>query len=143
MLMRLSLAAAGVLALASCHTAPPPAPGGGGARNCAVLESRNWSAHVNRMPGPDAAATLHVNGEIDLPTSGYTAVLREGPADRSAMPTQQLILDLTAPDGPGLPVVTTAAVRYQGPAIAAQYRSVAVMCAGRRLAEIADVPIVE
>jgi hypothetical protein len=139
--MRLSIAAIGFLALAGCHTAPPPASAGGQttARNCTVIESRAWSAWVNRMPGPGAVATLHVEGQIDLPTPGYMAVLREGPADRSAVPTQQLILELSPPNGMVTQVVTTEAVRYQGPAIAAQYRGVAIMCGGQRIAEITDV----
>ena len=39
---------------------------------CPVLESRNWTAWVNAMPGPDMKPALHVAGEIDLPTPGYT-----------------------------------------------------------------------
>jgi hypothetical protein len=38
-------------------------------------------------------------------------------------------------------VLTTASVRYQGPAISMTYRAVRIMCGGRALAEITDVPV--
>lgn len=110
---------------------------------CPVLDSRNWHAWVDVMPGEDAGATLHVTGEIDLPTAGYDVSLTEGAADRSAVPTQRLILTATPFEGMVAQVVTTTAVRYDGPAIARQYRSVIVMCGGAPLAEMPDVTIAE
>jgi hypothetical protein len=82
-------------------------PGGG---NCPVIESRNWSARVT--PGPAGARRLHVAGEIDLPTAGYTADWSEGPADRRMPPAQHLILELAEPDGMAAEVITSMAVEY-------------------------------
>ena len=39
---------------------------------CDVLESRDWAAWVNLMPGPDATPTIHVTGKVDVRTGGYT-----------------------------------------------------------------------
>jgi len=126
-------------ALAACAAArETPMPEESPAR-CAVIESSNWNAWINSMPGPGAQRTLHVTGQITLPTPGYTVALREGPADRSAVPVQQLILDLTPPSGMVSQVIVTQEIAYQGPAIAQQYRAVRVMCAGTQLAEITEI----
>jgi hypothetical protein len=111
--------------------------------SCPVIESRNWTAHVNRMPGPGATPTLHVNGEIVLPTPGSRVALREGRADRSAVPQQQLVLELAPPAGMAAQVLTTEAVSYQGTAIAARYRGISILCNGSVIAEISDIPEVQ
>jgi len=60
-------------------------------------------------------------------------------ADRSAIPLQRLHLTATPPDGMAAQVITTETVRYEGPAIAENYRAVAVMCGDVLLADITDV----
>ena len=137
--IRLLGAALSALALGACHTSPP-APGQAG-RECAVYESSDWAAWINAMPGPGAQRTLHVTGRIVVPTPGYSATLTAGAADRSAIPTQQLNLNLTTTDGMVLQVLTTREVAYEGPAIAQQYRAVRIMCGGAQLAEITDITI--
>jgi hypothetical protein len=140
------------VALAACQadddemaaTPPPPsivtpAPPG----TCPVIENREWAAWVNAMPGPNAVRTLHVTGQIVLPTPGYTITLVEGAADRSATPVQQLILTLTPPAGVVPQVLSAETVRFEGRAIAAQYRGVRIMCAGQMLTEITDVTIAQ
>lgn len=132
--------------LAACQTppvapAPVPTPAPSPTPSaCAVLDSRDWEAWIDRMPGPGATSTLHVIGKIDLPNAGYSVTVRDGPADRSATPTQQVIIETTQRSGMHAQVVTTAEVAYQAPAIAQMYRSIRVMCGGRQLAEIGDVP---
>lgn len=106
---------------------------------CSVIANRGWTAHINAMPGPNAQRTLIVSGEVDLPTPGYAVTLDLGPADRSAIPVQQLIVNTTAPSGIVTQVVTSTPVRYEGPAIAQQYRAVRIMCGGAQLAEITDI----
>ena len=106
---------------------------------CAVLESRDWRAWVNAMPGPDAAATLIVEGEVDMPTPDYEFAWEVGMADRSAIPMQRLHFKATPPEGMAAEVITTEAVRYEGPAIAQSYRAVVVVCGDETLAEIEDV----
>lgn len=128
-------------ALTACQNVPERPLPEQSAGACAVIESSDWAAWVNAMPGPDAVRTLHVTGRITLPTPGFTATLREGPVDRSAVPVQALILDLTPPEGMVTQVITTQDVRFSGRAIAAQYSGVRVMCAGATIAEINDVTI--
>ncbi len=118
----------------ACQMTPTPPPQ---ASNCPVIDGRRWSAHINAMPDPNAQRTLIVSGEIDLPTPGYTVSITAGPADRSAIPVQQIVLTANGPGGIEPQVVTT---RYDGPAIAQQYRAVRVVCAGRQLAEL-DVTV--
>lgn len=77
------LSAAFVLSACAATPAPTPSP-----TACAVGESRDWAAWVNRMPGPGATPTLHVTGKVDVPHGGYTVTARAGAADRSATPVQ-------------------------------------------------------
>ncbi|WP_425407817.1 hypothetical protein [Hyphococcus sp.] len=125
--------------------APPPGNpemgGDGDATTCPLIGSRNWKAWVNAMPGPDARPTLIVEGDVDAPTAGYTFSWQEGVADRSAVPFQRLHLTANPPDGMAAQVITTQTVRYEGPAIAENYRAVAVMCGEELLADITDVMV--
>ncbi|PQA89039.1 hypothetical protein CW354_03565 [Marinicaulis flavus] len=111
--------------------------------DCPVIDSRDWKAWVNAMPGPGAETTLIVEGAVDMPTPGYTFSWEAGMADRSAVPAQRLHLTATAPDGMVTQVITTENVRYEGPAIAKEYRAAAVMCGDELLAEITDVVTAE
>lgn len=106
---------------------------------CPVIESANWVAYVDRMPGPGATPTLRIRGEVTLPTPGYTFVWREGIADRMMPPAVRFVLTPTPPEGPVIQVLTTEAVTYDGPALASGYRSVFVLCGDQVLAEITDV----
>lgn len=110
---------------------------------CPVIDSRNWTAWVNAMPGPDSQMKLYVTGEIDLPTPGYEISWTEGMADRSMTPVQRLMLTVTPPDGMAAQVITTESVRYEGPALVKTYGGVIVMCGGSPLAEIDDVTVAE
>lgn len=113
--------------------------------SCPVIDTRDWVAFVNAMPGPDARPQLIVTGSADLPSAGYFAELRPGPADRSARPVQIVELVATPPGGPAATVVTTVDLRLEMPAIAsapgaeAAYSGVRVVCAGSELAFIAPV----
>ncbi|WDI32038.1 hypothetical protein PUV54_02390 [Hyphococcus flavus] len=116
-------------------------PDAGQPTTCPIVDSRGWKAWVNAMPGPDAQRTLIVMGEVDTPTPGYTFEWSVGVADRSAIPMQRLHLTATPPDGMAAQVITTEEVRYDGPAIAEQYRAVVVMCGEELLADITDVTV--
>ncbi|MFC2952070.1 hypothetical protein ACFOOP_09020 [Marinicaulis aureus] len=147
----MSLSSAALLSLAACAPANDPEEDTGAVvvsegeemvmpapqeTDCPVIESRNWSAWVNAMPGPDAKLTLHVTGDVDLPTPGYEVSWREGMADRSATPVQRLMLTLTPPEGMVTQVITTETVTYEGPALTKTYGGVIVMCGGAPLATI-------
>jgi hypothetical protein len=88
------------------------------------------------MAGSEPMRMLAVTGEVDLPTPGYTVTLDLGPADRSAVPTQQLIVNATAPTGIVPQVVTPYPVNYSGQAIAEQYTAVRIMCGTQQLTEL-------
>lgn len=106
------------------------------AATCAVINSRNWKAWT----APDGTGTtLHVSGEVDLPTPGYSAVLRLGASDRAMPPGQIVHLDLTAPEGLVAQVVTATPVALESPGAYPQYASVAILCGDSSIAVIAPV----
>lgn len=144
--MRQALLILSLTTLSACMTvdepsAPPTEPPAQPVASCPVIESRDWAAWVNAMPGPAATKQLIATGQVVLPTPGYTVTLTAGMADRSATPMQQLILTATPPTGMVTQVLTTVPVRYDGPAISMQYRAVRIMCGGQMLSEITDVPV--
>lgn len=106
---------------------------------CDVLDSRDWSAWINRMPGPGAAPTVHVSGKVDVRTGGYTFEWQEGPMDRSAVPALRLKLVAIAPDGMATQAITTQEVKYEAPALSMGYSRVIIGCGGTTLAEITDI----
>ena len=108
--------------------------------SCPVIDSRDWQAWINAMPGPDAKPMLIVIGEVDMPTPGYTIAITLGPMDRMMPPGQYLDLSATAPDGMVAQVVTPTPVRFETPAVYSEYRKIVVRCGGTLLAEITDVP---
>jgi len=106
---------------------------------CPVVESSNWGAFINRMPGPDAEATLNVHGQVTMPTPEFTFEWQEGPMDRSAIPTMRVKLIATAPDGMVMQALTTETVVYKVPALATGYKKIIVSCDDEVLAEITDI----
>lgn len=113
-------------------SAPPEEP----VATCAVIDSRNWKAWT---ASDGTGTTLHVSGEVDLPTPGYGAVLRIGATDRAMPPGQTVHLDLTPPEGLVAQVVTATPVELQSPGAYPEYRSVAILCGGKQIADITPV----
>lgn len=163
---RLILAAASTLVLAACQswqsgkedTAATAAPVDAGTpaaettepvmpeaapvedtETCAVLESRDWAAWVNRMPGPGAVPTLHVTGKVDVRSGGYTFEWQKGPLDRSATPALRLKLVPKAPDGMATMAITTEDVKFEEPLGGVTYSRVIVSCGGITLGEISEI----
>lgn len=124
------LAATTVLAatLAACATTPEQ----GAAPSCP--ETRNWSAHINAMPGPGAQPTLIVSGEANVPT-GRTATLSVGPTDRMMPPGQRFALALAPSSGPSGWQQVRAEIK---PSLDA-YSSVIIGCEGQEVARITDI----
>ncbi len=108
---------------------------------CAVIDSRNWQAWVDAMPGPNATPTLHVTGEVDLPTPGYQITWRLGALDRMQPPGQRLIMETTPADGMVAQVITTVGVSYAGESAITDYREAIVVCGDEVLATIRDVTV--
>ena len=83
---------------------------------------------------------LHISGEVDLPTPGYSVTLEAGPADRAMPPSQRFRLKVTPPSGMVTQVVTPTQIIFQETATYPAYRSIVVLCEQRVLATIAEVP---
>ncbi|MFQ1699366.1 hypothetical protein ACJ5NV_02110 [Loktanella agnita] len=130
-----------VLALcASCAASADvvPAPETGAA--CPVIESRDWAAWINKMPGPESdGPPLHVTGTVTLPTPGYDLTYSAGPLDRSMRPMQHINLQFTPPDGMVVQMIAEDEVHITIPAASAQYRGVTLHCGDQVLAEIGAV----
>ncbi len=107
--------------------------------SCAVLESRDWEAWINKMPGVDMVPTIHVIGKVDVRTGGYTFTWEEGPLDRSAVPALRLKLVPVAPDGMATMAITTEDVKYEAPALSSGYSRVIIGCGSTTLAEITEI----
>ena len=41
-----------------------------------VRKSFDWTAYINRQPGPGAKPTLYVHGTCEMPTAGYKLTLQ-------------------------------------------------------------------
>ena len=134
-----------VSTLASCSTAS----GGEGGKEipafefseCPVIASRGWNAWINAMPGPGARPTLHITGEVDLPTPGYTVELIAGPADRMMPPGQRFSLVAMGPEDMVAQVVTPTPVRYSRTPANGMYRSITIGCGGKVLATIEKINV--
>lgn len=107
-------------------------------RVCPVLGSQDWRAWLNKMPG-DTSSQLHLSGEIELPSPGYTVSVRVGPLDRMRPPTQIMVLEIEPPAGPAAAVMTSRTVTYAGPALVAKYAGIRVVCGSDPIASIDTV----
>ena len=141
--------------LAACQASEPaedpatPAPGPAefeklapeANMECPVLESSGWTAWINRMPGMSEGPTLHVTGDVVLPTPGYKLELVGGIMDRAMPPGLHLKLIVTPPpaDEMVMQVLTTETVSYEAKAMEHGYRVIKVDCAGTKLAEITEI----
>ena len=142
------LLAVSCIARAAC--APPPPAGEGSApepgrevADCPVIESRGWTAWINAMPGPDAVRTLHISGEVDLPTPGYTVELIPGPADRMMPPGQRFSLVARPSANMAAQVVTPTPVKYTDKATDPAYREIIIGCGGKVLARIDRIEVAQ
>lgn len=101
-------------------------------------QTRNWTAHVDAMPGPDARPRLIVAGEADVP-QGFVATLRAGPTDRMMPPGQRVMLALEPGSGPQ----GWQPVRLESAPALPQYREVRIGCADEPVATITDIPVAQ
>lgn len=161
---RLLLAAASALLVAGCATYNQPGPGypygdpygpgdgyqqpgayppgayppGADAR-CPIRTSRDWTAFVNRMPGPDARPTLVISGDVVTSTAGYEVKFDPHLKMRESYPVQAVaVLQVTPPSGPAAQVVETHQVRWEFP-LSQPVGSLEIVCEGETLARISQV----
>lgn len=122
--------------LAGCATVPVAADPR--SRTCPIVESSDWKAWVNAMPGPNAQPTLIVTGKVTTPTGGYTFAWRD--LRRMESYPVQIVADLEAlpPDGMATQAIDTHDLRgewAQSPPVG----SVTITCGNRTLARISPV----
>ena len=131
-----ALSAAAILA--ACAAVPPPAQTPSGDNACGIIDSSDWSAWVNAMPGPDAKPMLVVTGKVTVPTGGYTFAWRDLRIAES-YPVQVFAeLEALPPDQVATQALDTHDLRGEWP-IAPPVGSVTVTCDDRTLARIAPV----
>ncbi|MEQ8176790.1 MAG: hypothetical protein RIC52_18110 [Amphiplicatus sp.] len=112
-----------------------------GALPCLAENARDGEAWINKMPGPGATPTLHVQFKVDARNGGdvFTLVFRA--ADRAMPPAYRY--DLVRTSAGMLPAITEIAVSYQEPNfVEPELRAVIVSCDGAPLIEISPVEIV-
>lgn len=167
--MKRILAAAALLAVAACNTyqdpygaepypypapapypqepyPPPPAPYPGGQPyqpappECAITSSRDWTAWINRMPGPNNRPMLVVTGKVTTATGGYQVAFDRYLQIRKGYPPQAFATLNVA--SPGTAPVSQAQVvhevRWEWP-MNQPIGSVIVRCGDKTLAEITRI----
>jgi len=129
---------AAVLLLGGCEAVPGTPPPPAGVADCAAIDSSNWSAWINAMPGPNARTTLIATGKVTVPTGGYRIewgdlmVLESYPVQVVAY------LRPVPPTHGGTEAVVTHDVRGEWP-MDQQVGSFTVRCGERVLARISPV----
>ena len=127
----------------------PPAPGGYPGQapyqpsppECLITSSREWTAWVNRMPGPGGARPmLVVTGKVVTPTGGFQVAFDPRMQVRESYPAQAFVtLQVADPDGaPASQAQVTHEVRWEWP-LNQPVGSVIVRCGDKTLAEITRI----
>lgn len=128
----------GAALLAACATVPPPVQSPPADNVCPVVDSSDWTAWVNAMPGPNAQPMLVVTGKVTVPTGGYTFAWRDLRIAES-YPVQVFAeLEALPPDQMATQALDTHELRGEWP-ITPPVGSVTITCDGRTLARIAPV----
>ena len=126
-------------ALAAPEPEPEPEPVAEAEASCPVIAAADWTATLGPVAGADGLHLI-VSGRVTLPTPGWTVDLTAGMADRSATPTQRVILTAVAPTETVPQVLTEYALALETPALAPAYAGVIVDCAGLALVEVGVTP---
>ncbi|WP_372520162.1 hypothetical protein [Alteriqipengyuania sp.] len=135
-----AIAVAASLALTACTTYPEEEEPE--TASCGY-DSRNWQATIDRMPGPGAQPMLHITGEVDMPTPGYTVRLVAGPADRMMPPGLHFRFESERPDGIVPQVIAPTKVEYREQTPYSEIRRIIIGCGDETLATISPVPVVQ
>ena len=127
-----------LLLLGACEAvpgAPPPPPSSAA---CPIIDSSEWAAWINAMPGPNARPTLIVTGKITVPTGGYRTEWGDFRVAESY--PVQIFADLRVipPAQGATQVITTHDVRGEWP-VDQPVGAFTVRCGERVLARIAPV----
>lgn len=115
---------------------------------CPVLDSSEWAAWVNAMPGPDGPRLI-VTGVVTLPSPGFTVNLVEGASDRSAQPVQIVQMSIEHPELDAAQVISDYDVRFEMPSAApadgttSPFSAVRIVCAEQEIAVIDPVEVAQ
>ena len=105
--------------------------------SCPARSSRNWHAWLDRVA--ENEPRLNISGEVDLPTPGYKVEWQPGILDRRNPPAQRISISFIPPEGVTTQVITPTEVSFTMPSPILKYRSVAIYCGDKLLADIPDV----
>ena len=145
-------AIAAALLLSACHPASPPAPDTPVSSNdpvsaqapfspapdCPILDSSDWAAWVDAMPGPGSQPRLMVSGQVRVPSGGYRAHFSDMRVAES-YPVQVFIdLVVTPPSRPAAQAITTIDLRGEWP-IAPPVGSLTIRCGRQVIGRIDEI----
>lgn len=108
------------------------------ARDCPIVDSSEWAAWIDAMPGPGKQARLMVSGKVRVPTGGYRAHFADMRVAESY--PVQIFLDLavTPPSGPATQAITTIDVRGEWP-VAPPVGSITIRCGRQVIGRIDEI----
>jgi hypothetical protein len=103
------------------------------------LETGEWTAWENRMPGGPRA--LHVTGEVVVRHAGYDCTL--APAAPQGFNPAILMLELTVEARPGMhaQAIQTQGVRFDLEDYAGGYTAISILHEGEVIADIERIPV--
>ena len=107
---------------------------------CPISSSRDWTAWINRMPGPNSHPMLVVSGKVVTSTGGFQVAFDRDIQIRESFPAQAFVTLFVA-DPEGAPVSQAQAthpVRWEWP-LNQPVGSVVVRCGDKTLAEITSI----
>lgn len=106
--------------------------------SCPIVESSEWQAWINAMPGPNATPTLIVTGKAVVPSGGYRIGWNQ-PVVMTSYPVQ-VVVELRPERAPGMhtQALATKEVRGEWP-MRDPVGSVTITCGSKTLARISPV----
>ena len=107
---------------------------------CHINSTSNWSARIETSE--QGKPVLSIKGDIELPSPGYSVILEQGMADKSATPSQHFNIKTKQLDGMYIQMITPMTLEHSAPAISKQYRSIVIHCGDQIIAEIENVETV-
>ena len=108
------------------------------ASDCPILDSGEWAAWVDAMPGPNSRPRLIVSGKVRVPTGGYRAAFSDMRVAESYPVQIFLDLALTPPSGPATQAITTIDVRGEWP-IAPPVGSITIRCGRQVIGRVDEI----
>lgn len=111
--------------------------------SCPVIESGKWHAWIDKFTQKKDNNRLIIVGEIILPTPGFTIDWKQGVTDRMNPPSLRLHLSATPPEGMVIQAIASVPVKINLETPIHEFRSVAIFCGDKKLAEIADVRLTD